>query len=428
MGVVLLFFAGLVALGAVQLGAMGVHAFENSRYYRGRRKRELLVGAIEHVTLFVPCKGVDHQLSQNLETLFRQDFPTYELCFVTESIDDPAVPVILDLKERYPRVDARLIYAGKATDSGQKVHNLQVATATVSEATRIMVFVDSDARVHEGFLSRMVEMLACGRCQVGTGYRWYVPEKMNLPNLLLAAINMRVATMMGRHFFNLIWGGAWIIWKETFHELGFPRVWEQTLSDDLVVSRKVKEQNLRVNFNPHCMVTSSADFTWSSLGEFLRRQFLVVRVYAPRWWQGALAANAGSLAILAGQLACAAYGATTWMGPIALVCAVAYYALTAARYAWAQSDLRPFVRVDDRTFRAVSWFAVLAWPLVSAATVLALLSAAWGRSIVWRGIHYRLDSASKTTILGRDTNEEATPPGIVPFPQTRETFERRKAA
>jgi hypothetical protein len=393
----------LATLGAVQLGVMSIHAFENARFYRGRRNRSVLSGAIEHVTLFVPCKGIDTELERNLDVLFRQDFPKYELCFVTESSDDPAVAVIQRLRERHRHVVSRLVYAGTSADCGQKVHNLMVATATVSERTRIMAFVDSDARVHEGFLSRMVEMLACGRCVIGTGYRWYIPEKPTLPNLLLSAINMRVGTLMGRHLFNLVWGGAWIIWKDRFHSLGFSQAWRGTLSDDLVVSRRAYDARLRVNFNPHCTVTSSADVNWETLNEFLRRQFRVVRIYAPRWWYGALLAGLASTGIVLGQLALAGYWFMTG-GPwqLAFASAALYYGLTAARYATAHTDLRPFVHTDDKTFTKVSRFATFAWPLVTIATTWAAASVALGRTIVWRGIHYRLDSASKTTVLRRE--------------------------
>jgi hypothetical protein len=240
--------------------------------------------------------------------------------------------------------------------------------------------------------------------------------------LLLSAINMRVATLMGRHFFNLVWGGAWIIWKDRFHELGFPEAWRGTLSDDLVVTRHAYDAKLRVNFNPHCTVTSSADVTWGTLNEFLRRQFRVVRVYAPRWWYGALLAAIAGPSILFGQLALAGY----WLaagGPwvIALASAVAYYTLTAARYAIAQADLRSFVHTEKKTFATVSRFATFAWPLVAIATAWAAASVAIGRTIAWRGIHYRLDSDSKTTVLRRE------PPATLPAHVPSDTSQKKAA-
>jgi len=42
---------------------------------------------------------------------------------------------------------------------------------------------------------------------------------------------------------------------------------------------------------------------------------------------------------------------------------------------------------------------VWGWPLVSLATWLGIVSGAIGRTIVWRGTRYRLDSARQTTIL-----------------------------
>jgi hypothetical protein len=58
------------------------------------------------------------------------------------------------------------------------------------------------------------------------------------------------------------------------------------------------------------------------------------------------------------------------------------------------------------------------WPLVGLATWCAVASAAWGKTIVWRGIHYSMDSANSTRVLHHagQTPPASAPPAIGPVP------------
>ena len=75
------------------------------------------------IAIFVPCKGNDDDLAANLRPMFEQDHPNYELVFIVESIADEAYAPIQRLIAEHPHQHARLVVAGLATDSGQKVHN-----------------------------------------------------------------------------------------------------------------------------------------------------------------------------------------------------------------------------------------------------------------------------------------------------------------
>src|ERR1044072_5825211 len=77
------------------------------------------------VSVIAPSLGLEHGLSDNFRALLTQDYPAYEILFVFDRTDDPAVDVLSELSS--DRVTARLIFSGPATDSGQKVHNLRLA-------------------------------------------------------------------------------------------------------------------------------------------------------------------------------------------------------------------------------------------------------------------------------------------------------------
>jgi hypothetical protein len=400
----------LTSIGLLQAGLLLVHAWEHRRFHQSRLAGALSVNSNLRVALIAPCKGLDPDLRANLRALFRQNHPQYELHFVVESNRDPALPVIDELAAENPQIPCRVVIAGVARGCGQKVHNLMRATAAVLKqavAPQILAFVDSDACPHPDWLGRLVGRLGFGKHAVATGYRWYVPVRETWPNRLLSAINNTVIAALGPHGFNLAWGGAWAIRRDTFIDLGFPETWHGTLSDDLVVSRVVHAAGLRVGYEPHCLVKSAADFDGHGVWEFLRRQFVVTRVYAPSWWRLAFWGGLATHLVLGGLAGTLAWGLVlgdprtvlTAVGGGALI-----WAAGAIRWHLAAIAVRPFVDVTDAQFDNVVRLNFWGWPLVGLIAWAAATAAAWGRTIVWRGIQYRLDSPRSTTILNHPAN------------------------
>lgn len=54
-------------------------------------------------------KGLDTNLYENLESTFKQDYPTYEVIFSVADPKDQALDVVRALIERYPQVDAKIV-------------------------------------------------------------------------------------------------------------------------------------------------------------------------------------------------------------------------------------------------------------------------------------------------------------------------------
>jgi hypothetical protein len=257
------------------------------------------------------------------------------------------------------------------------------------------------------WLGRLVERIASGKNAVATGYRWYVPRTPAFAGRLLSAINNTIIGLTGPHGFNLVWGGAWAIRTDTFRQLGLPEAWGGSLSDDLVVSRLLREAGLRVAFEPHCLVKSPADFNVRRLAEFLQRQFRVVHVYAPGWWQFAFWSGLATNCCLWGTLAIAAdYALTAGPWAVPAIGGLTYYLAGALRAGLAARAIRPFVATADDDYSRVAMLNVWGWPLVSLASWLGIVSAAAGRTIVWRGIGYRMDSPRHTTVFETTAESE----------------------
>ncbi len=105
---------------------------------------------------------------------------------VVDQLLDQACRPIRRLMQEHPRVDARLIVAGTATDSGQKVHNLLSATADLPNEVSFLAFADSDARPPADWLRQLVGRLDSPGVVAATAYRWLVPRRQSVPNWLVA--------------------------------------------------------------------------------------------------------------------------------------------------------------------------------------------------------------------------------------------------
>ena len=146
MGPILLsLYLVLVGLATAQAALMALQAWEHHRFARSRLRTLDRVHQSGRAIVFAPCKGVDVDIEENLGRLFHQDYHDYEIAFIVESESDPACPTIRRLMAENARVASRLVIAGRADDSGQKVHNLCVATGEVGPNIEFLVFVDSDA-------------------------------------------------------------------------------------------------------------------------------------------------------------------------------------------------------------------------------------------------------------------------------------------
>lgn len=395
----------LVALAMALLSSMQV--WEHRRFVRNRLYKPKPGNRPGRVALFAPCKGIDLDLERNLAPLLDQDYGDYEVTFIVESEADPACATIRKLLSQ-SAAQARLLVAGKATDSGQKVHNLLQATASLGPDVKVLAFVDSDARPRRDWLRQLVQRLDRPVTDASTGYRWFVPERPTLANHLLASVNAAIATLFGAGSHNLVWGGSWAIRREVFETIGLRKAWVGTLSDDLVAARLLQDAGMRIEFEPSCMVASPVDHDWRQVWGFLRRQYVVGRFYASfGWFMGLMAAAVTNVAVWGGAVLFGVGLATghpwSWVPGIIFA---AWYGMGIYRgFLRRQLALMYLPEMSDR-LQASGRFELWTSPLVALANFIGMLSALVGRCITWRGITYELSAGGQVRILS-DANVPA---------------------
>jgi len=213
-----------------------------------------------NAAVICPCKGIDTTFDRNINSLFVQDYPDYEIHFVVESTDDPAYARLTDIIAQQQRADgkikAQITVAGLAKTSAQKVHNLLTVCKKLPDDIKIFAFIDSDACLKKHFLTSLIYPLRRTDAGASTGYRWFVPTDSRLSSKTLSAMNAFFASMLGPHRWNSAWGGAMAIRHELFDKIEMQKVWQNALTDDYTLSYAVKRAGLHVLFAPACFVAS----------------------------------------------------------------------------------------------------------------------------------------------------------------------------
>lgn len=93
---------GMVALGAALAAGLAARAQLRRQAPRTEWSRGL--------SILKPLKGLDPRLEENLESFFRLEHPSFELCFCLEDAGDPALGVVQKLMARHPEVRARVFF------------------------------------------------------------------------------------------------------------------------------------------------------------------------------------------------------------------------------------------------------------------------------------------------------------------------------
>ncbi len=356
------------------------------------------------VTVFVPLRGIDEGLKENIAAVLAQDYPNYEIVFVSDDENDQAWRVVEDARRSFAGESdpaMQTIVAGRATDRGQKVHNLSVAVRQANAKSEVLVFVDSDARPRRDWLCSLVAPLQDVSIGAATGYRWFVPVRGGFASNLRSVWNAAIASALGADGKkNFCWGGSTAIRRSTFEKCKVNEHWRGTVSDDFALTRAVHEAGLPIKFVPQCLTPSFESCSLRELVEFTTRQLKITRAYAAHLWKAVLF---GSVIFV-----------ITFFGWIALVAARVYLQLPIAMplvlllILFAMGAMKSHLRLravaaiinDARVTCFASTLAHISlWPAASALYLYNALVAAVSRRIEWRGIIYELKSPNETVII-----------------------------
>jgi len=406
------FYIALIAITSQLLFVL--LTYKNYRYALDKYRKKRLWQNMRAV-LIVPCKGLDAAFDKNIASFFHQNYDNYLLWFVVAEKSDPAYNRLQKLKGQLSpnskAKDIQIHVAGKIDEQAtcsQKIHNLLYCYKRIGDDVEILAFADSDICVRSDWLSHIVWPLRQYRYGAASGYRWFIPAKLNLASLALSAVNAKVAQLLGNTRFNQAWGGSMAIRVDVFRKVGLDKIWPKALSDDLALTYAVKKEGLKLAFVPVCLVASHVSTTWPEFFEFARRQFLITRVSRPTTWWFGLCGSLYSILGLWGGAVLAVYAAVKQTENPALFIAVAmvFFAGQMVRAILRQRMANKLLTYQYQASRNVQRAmrvacvadVFLSW-LWSLLLLFFIISSAFGRTICWRGIRYKLLGPNETIVL-----------------------------
>jgi ceramide glucosyltransferase len=351
------------------------------------------------VAVICPVKGLEPGIEQNLAALTTFDYSNYEIFFTMASAQDP-VRKIIDKLAASSKHPIHTVIAGRPDGCGEKVNNLRAAVQQAAEGFDIFVFADSDGCPGRNWLARLVAPLADPNVGAVTTFRWLFPQRSSFWSALASAWNAPAATYLGEHHRNFCWGGGTAIRRERFEQAHVFDHWSGSVSDDLSLTRALRQAGFSILFAPECMVPTTFDCDAASLMEFTNRQIVITRVYDPRLWAlGGLAHVLYCGTVLIGL---GLYFADLISG------APAIHILLLALVPPVFSMARGILRLAAVMELLPAWKSKLladGWIWTFLAAVVPFLSlwnsvvALFTRRIRWRGIRYQLITPGQTRIL-----------------------------
>jgi cellulose synthase/poly-beta-1,6-N-acetylglucosamine synthase-like glycosyltransferase len=234
------------------------------------------------VNLIVPCKGTTEHLEENLRAIALQDYPKLTIRFVTDTADEPAVPLI----ERVIRQTGRGVHivAGHDEYTCGKNHAELVAIAA-DTASEVHLICDSDMRPSPTFVREMVRPYVDPSVNVTTSARWITPPGPGLGIYTYTGLEGHSPMLLAFGLITYVWGGCFSIRRKAFDEWDLARLWRGTEDDDLVLCNKLNEHRQKPFFVPAAVSPSfETHASVRSLMRWLIRQGQTTRLhYFPVW-------------------------------------------------------------------------------------------------------------------------------------------------
>lgn len=109
------------------------------------------------VTLLKPLCGDEPRLRENLESVFRLQYPYFEIIFGARDASDPALRVVRELRREYPEVAATIVLSGEPDRPNAKVCALE---QMLREAEfDYFIISDSDVEVAPDYVESVIAPL-----------------------------------------------------------------------------------------------------------------------------------------------------------------------------------------------------------------------------------------------------------------------------
>jgi len=262
------FLLGLALLGTLTstifLLLIVASVFEFRSQSRRSRSSQTTTAPLPPVSVLKPVHGMEAQLRQNIESFFRQDYPSYEILFAADEADDAALELVREISANYPQIPCHIMVTGKPPWPNPPAYCFYRMAEVAAHG--ILVTSDSDVEVMPSYLREVVApMLSPEVGMVTCVYRG-----KNAAGFWagLTAIGMSVEMTAGVLVANLLEGvkfglGPTIaVKREALNKIGGYQVTGDYFANDFVIGNMIDKAGYRVVLSGHVIdhVVSQKNF------------------------------------------------------------------------------------------------------------------------------------------------------------------------
>jgi len=249
-----------VLLGVALLGTLTSTIFlllavtGASKFHSEARRQCAAAAAVKTfpaVSVLKPVHGLEARLNENIESFFRQDYPSYEVLFAADEEDDAALDVVREVSARFPQIPCRILINGKPPWPNPPAYSFYRLSQIA--ANEILVTSDSDVEVAPNYLREVVTPLLDSKVGMVT----CVYRGKNAAGFWsgLTAVGMSVEMTAGVMVANLLEGmkfglGPTIaVKKEAVKSIGGYEVLGDYFANDFMIGNLIDKVGYRVELS-----------------------------------------------------------------------------------------------------------------------------------------------------------------------------------
>ncbi|MGC8483902.1 MAG: glycosyltransferase [Thermodesulfobium sp.] len=193
------------------------------------------------VLVVVPCRGKDHEMEINFNSLLKQDYSNFEIVAVVDSEDDEALEVIKSLGINYLITD----HYSKAASG--KVRAITTAIRRM-KGFEIIALADSDTIVPEHWLKELIFPLHKKEIGAVSTYPRFIP-KGGFWSKVKEIWGYMGINMMEFRPSRFVWGGSVAFRSELMDEDSL-NYFSMAVSDDAAITKICRDKKVGIAYSP----------------------------------------------------------------------------------------------------------------------------------------------------------------------------------
>lgn len=243
------------------------------------------------VSILKPMKNLVDDIARNLESYFTLNYPNYEIIFGLDRMDDPSLPLIRSLQERYPAIPVEVIVTGHSDEVNPKIFKL--ARMERDACGELLWVTDANTRVAADTLNRLVREYHRSSAHVifspirGIGSRSLASLMENMSLSLFTSGNIITAWKAFKQ--QIIVGKSMLIDKAALGQFGGFSYFSEFLAEDFVIGEAFENGGFKLSCdctwidNVSCSTTIKGFFLrmarWAKLRLRLKPAFYVMEIF-----------------------------------------------------------------------------------------------------------------------------------------------------